>query len=47
MKIDLTCPVELWRFQLPTPEYALCAFLLYNLSAKPVASVQVTLGVPG
>lgn len=43
MKIDLTCPVELWRFQLPTPEYALCAFLLYNLSAKPVASVQVTL----
>ena len=43
MKIDLTCPVELWQFKLPTEDFPGCAFLLYNLSEKPVASVQVTL----
>jgi len=43
MKIDLTCPVELWQFKLPTEDFPGCAFLLYNLSEKPVTSVQVTL----
>ncbi len=43
MKIDLTCPVELWRYGLPTPEYEVCTLTMYNLSDKPVSSIQVTL----
>ena len=43
MKIDLTCPVELWRYELPTETDEACRLLLYNLSDKLVASMQVTL----
>ncbi len=43
MKIDLTCPVELWRYQLPEGEDDACSLLLYNLSEKDVTSIQVTL----
>ncbi len=43
MKIDLTCPVELWRYELPTETDDVCRLLLYNLSDKDVASLQVTL----
>ena len=43
MKIDLTCPVELWRYQLPTQAEEACTLLLYNLSEKDVTSIQVTL----
>lgn len=43
MKIDLSCPVELWQFSTPTPEEPECTFVLNNLSEKVVTSVQVTL----
>ena len=43
MKIDLTCPVELWRYELPTQADEPCSLLLYNLSDKDVSSIQVTL----
>jgi TolA-binding protein len=43
MKIDLTCPVELWRYDLPTETDEACRLILYNLSDKLVASMQVTL----
>jgi tetratricopeptide (TPR) repeat protein len=43
MKIDLTCPVELWRYELPTETEDACRLLLYNLSDKIVTSMQVTL----
>jgi len=40
MKIDLTCPVELWHFKMPTAQYPVCTVQLYNLSEKTVSSVQ-------
>jgi len=43
MKIDLTCPVELWQYAMPTKEDAECTFVMNNLSDKVVTSVQVTL----
>ena len=43
MKIDLTCPVELWQYAMPTEEAAECTFIMNNLSEKTVTSVQVTL----
>ena len=43
MKIDLTCPVELWQYAMPTEDDAECTFVLNNLSDKAVTSVQVTL----
>ncbi len=43
MKIDLSCPVELWQYSLPTESAAECTFVLNNLSDKIVVSVQVTL----
>lgn len=42
MKIDLSCPVELWKYVLPTESYPACVLTLYNLSDKTVVSVQVT-----
>lgn len=43
MKIDLSCPVELYTYQLPTEKAAECAFMLNNLSDKVVSSVQVAM----
>ena len=43
MKIDLTCPVELWQYDLPVQDDDLCRLTLYNLSDKDVVSLQVTL----
>ena len=40
MKIDLTCPVELWHYALPTQQYPLCRLQLFNLTEQTVASVQ-------
>lgn len=42
MKIDLTCPVELWHFKMPTAEDPYCRLQLYNLTIKDVASIQAT-----
>lgn len=43
MKIDLSCPVELWQYAMPDGEHAECTFVMNNLSDKVVTSVQVTL----
>lgn len=43
MKIDLTCPVELWQYTMPSEGHPECGFVLNNLSDKVVVSVQVTL----
>ncbi|HPF87324.1 MAG TPA: hypothetical protein PK537_04620, partial [Candidatus Limiplasma sp.] len=43
MKIDLTCPVELWKYTLPGDDNPQCTFMLNNISAKHVVSVQITL----
>lgn len=40
MKIDLTCPVELWHYALPTQQYPVCRLQLFNLTEQAVASVQ-------
>lgn len=43
MRIDLTCPVELWQYAMPTGTDTECTFVMNNLSDKVVTSVQVTL----
>ena len=43
MKIDLTCPIEAWRVELPTEEKRSCEVTLFNLSSMQVVSVEVTL----
>ncbi|MGN0779364.1 MAG: hypothetical protein ACI4MJ_09475 [Aristaeellaceae bacterium] len=43
MKIDLTCPAEVWRAGLPDKEQSVCNLTLYNLSDKPIVSAEVTL----
>lgn len=40
MKIDLTCPVELWHYALPTAQYPLCRLQLFNLTEQTVVSIQ-------
>ena len=40
MKIDLSCPVELWHFKMPTAEYPVVSLHMFNLSEKPVVSIQ-------
>ena len=40
MKIDLTCPVELWHYALPTRQYPACRLQLFNLTEQTVVSVQ-------
>ncbi|MBR5231345.1 MAG: hypothetical protein IKW00_03750 [Clostridia bacterium] len=40
MKIDLSCPVELWHHALPTPDNPLCRLQLFNLTEQTVVSVQ-------
>ncbi len=43
MRIDLTCPVELWQCSLPSQDEPECTFVMNNLSDKVVISVQVAL----
>lgn len=40
MKIDLSCPIELWHFTMPTEAYPVVTLDLFNLSSKTVTSVQ-------
>ncbi len=47
MRIDLTCPVELWQYAMPTESAAECTFVMNNLSSKVVASIMVTLNCYG
>ena len=41
MRIDLTCPVELWHYALPTRQYPVCHLQLFNLTEQTVTSLQV------
>ena len=41
MRVDLTCPVELWNCLIPTPEYPTCSMQMFNLSEKKVTHVQL------
>ncbi len=41
MKVDLTCPVELWHYALPTRQYPACHLQLFNLTEYTVTSLQV------
>ena len=41
MKIDLTCPVEMWHCKMPTAEYPALTMQVYNLSDKNATSLQV------
>lgn len=43
MRIDLTCPVELWQYDLPSEGYPACSLMMYNLCDRLVASAEVTL----
>lgn len=40
MKIDLTCPIELWHYALPTKQYPVCHLQLFNVTERAVASLQ-------
>lgn len=40
MKIDLTCPVELWHHALPTHDDPVCRLQLFNLTQQTVVSIQ-------
>lgn len=41
MRIDLSCPVEMWHCKMPTAESPSLAMQIYNLSDMEVNSVQV------
>ena len=41
MRVDLTCPVEMWHCGLPNEKYPVCTMQMYNLSDKSVSSLQV------
>ncbi len=43
MKVDLFCPVEVYNYELPTPEQPYCSLVLFNLAEKIVRSVQVSM----
>lgn len=43
MRIDLTCPVEVWSCHIPTPENPFCTLQMYNLSQEDVSSLQVAI----
>ena len=41
MRIDLTCPIELWHCQMPTEKNPALTMELFNLAYQPVISVQL------
>ena len=41
MKIDLSCPVEVWEATCPSPEREACELKLFNLTDKSVTSVEI------
>lgn len=47
MRIDLNCPVELWRSELHHGDSPACDMMFYNLSDTVVTSVEVTLILQG
>ena len=47
MTIDLTCPAEIFRTELPTEEIPAAGLLLYNLSDRVISSAEATLRLRG
>lgn len=45
MKIDLSCPVEVWEASCPVPEREACSLKLFNLTDKNVNSVEINVSV--
>ena len=43
MKVDLSCPIELWEYTLPAEEKPVCSFTFMNLGQRPISSVQLEL----
>lgn len=43
MKIDLSCPAEVRRYELPKEGYPACDLTMHNLSNRVIISVEVTL----
>lgn len=43
MKVDLSCPIELWEYAFPTTDKQVCSFTFFNLSERPISSVQITI----
>ena len=43
MRIDLQCPVEVWRCILPDEPKEPCELILFNLGDKVIVSVEVTM----
>jgi len=42
MKVDLSCPIELWEYSLPTEGAPACFFTFFNLDERPISSIQIT-----
>lgn len=42
MKVDLSCPIELWEYELPTVENPICSFTFFNLGDRIISSIQIT-----
>ncbi|GHU65730.1 hypothetical protein FACS1894184_02120 [Clostridia bacterium] len=43
MKVDLTCPLELWEYRLPTKDSQECVLMLFNLENRTISSMQISL----
>ena len=43
MKVDLSCPIELWEYVLPTEEKPACLFTFFNLGERVISSIQIAL----
>lgn len=41
MKVDLSCPLELWEYHLPTKPGEECSLLMFNLEKRVLSSLQV------
>ncbi|MDR1600114.1 MAG: hypothetical protein LBS11_09665 [Oscillospiraceae bacterium] len=43
MKVDLTCPLELWEYRLPSKDSPECVLTLFNLENRAISSMQISL----
>lgn len=43
MKVDLSCPIELWEYTLPAEDRPACSFTFFNLGDKAISSIQIEL----
>ncbi|MCL1965019.1 MAG: hypothetical protein FWF69_08165 [Firmicutes bacterium] len=42
MKVDLSCPIELWEYALPSNDTSACTFTFFNLTERLISSIQIT-----